>query len=147
MISLQDNAWIDEAVEKIVKKMDLVSERSRNKIPYTAQNGVHDDRSREDQTFSADDGLNWWCNGFWAGMLWQMYHAAGNEKYAEIARISEEKLDRCFSDYYGRLHVPAECSGGLPSDREPGFEETGAARCQSSGRPVQSGGEIYPRLE
>ena len=104
MLSLQDNAWIDEAVEKIVKKMDLVSERSRNKIPYTAQNGVHDDRSREDQTFSADDGLNWWCNGFWAGMLWQMYHAAGNEKYAEIARISEEKLDRCFSDYYGLHH-------------------------------------------
>ena len=88
MISLQDNAWIDEAAEKIVKKMDLVSERSRNKIPYTAKNGVHDDRSREDQTFSADDGLNWWCNGFWAGMLWQMYHAAGNEKYAEIARVS-----------------------------------------------------------
>ena len=57
MLSLQDNAWIDEAVEKIVKKMDLVSERSRNKIPYTAQNGVHDDRSREDQTFSADAEL------------------------------------------------------------------------------------------
>ena len=37
MVSLQDNAWIDEAVEKIVKKMDLVSERSRNKIPYTAK--------------------------------------------------------------------------------------------------------------
>ena len=54
MISLQDNAWIDEAVEKIVKKMDLVSERSRNKIPYTAKNGVHDDRSREDQTFWAE---------------------------------------------------------------------------------------------
>ena len=104
MISLQDNAWIDEAVEKIVKKMDLVSERSRNKIPYTAKNGVHDDRSREDQTFSADDGLNWWCNGFWAGMLWQMYHVAGDEKYAKIARISEEKLDRCFSDYYGLHH-------------------------------------------
>ena len=43
MISLQDNAWIDEAVEKMMKKMDLVSERSRNKIPYTAINGVHDD--------------------------------------------------------------------------------------------------------
>ncbi|MCD7967426.1 MAG: hypothetical protein LUG90_16895 [Clostridiaceae bacterium] len=74
MISLQDNAWIDEAVEKMMKKMDLVSERSRNKIPYTAINGVHDDRSREDQTFSADDGINCWWNGFWAGKLWQMFH-------------------------------------------------------------------------
>ena len=142
MISLQDNAWIDEAVEKMMKKMDLVSERSRNKIPYTAINGVHDDRSREDQTFSADDGINWWCNGFWAGMLWQMYHVAGDEKYAKIARLSEEKLDRCFSDYYGLHHDVGFMF--LPS-AVADYRLTGNP--DSRRRGLQSGGEIYPCLE
>lgn len=38
-------AWMEETIEKIEKKMAWVSEKSRNKIPYTTLNGVHDDKS------------------------------------------------------------------------------------------------------
>jgi unsaturated chondroitin disaccharide hydrolase len=36
--------------------------------------------------------------------MWQMYHETGNRKYADIARFSEEKLDWCFTDFYGLHH-------------------------------------------
>ncbi len=97
-----NQGWIAEATEKMLHKMEWVSEKSRNKIPYTTVNGVHDDRSTVEG--GIDDGINWWCNGFWGGMMWQMYHTTGDNRYAEIARVSEGKLDRCFSDFYGLHH-------------------------------------------
>jgi len=100
----RDVNWVNEAEKKIAEKMEWLSEKSKNKIPYTTINGVHDDKSSDQQAFSRDDGINWWTNGFWGGMLWQMYHKTGNKRYADIARISEEKLKRCFTDFYGLHH-------------------------------------------
>ncbi|MNJ63779.1 Unsaturated chondroitin disaccharide hydrolase [compost metagenome] len=37
-------------------------------------------------------------------MMWLMYHETGQEKYKEIANISEEKLDEGFREYYGLHH-------------------------------------------
>ncbi|MEY8355546.1 glycoside hydrolase family 88 protein [Lachnospiraceae bacterium 54-53] len=96
--------WVNEAEHRITEKMEWVSEKSKNKIPYTTINGIHDDKSSDTQEFSLDDGINWWTNGFWGGMLWQMYHKTGDERYADIARVSEEKLKRCFTDFYGLHH-------------------------------------------
>lgn len=84
--------------------MEQVVPRSREKIPATAIDGVHDDRSDTSREWNPDDGLNWWTNGFWGGMLWMMYHATGKEEYAQAARISEEKMDQCFEQYYGLHH-------------------------------------------
>jgi unsaturated chondroitin disaccharide hydrolase len=103
MCKKQENSWIDQAVLQLMEKMNWVSEKSADKIPYTTVDGVHDDRGRSG-AFTKDDGINWWCNGFWGGMMWQMFHETGEEKYQEIARRSEEKLDQCFSDYYGLHH-------------------------------------------
>lgn len=99
----KDSSWINEAVKNVMEKMEWVSGKSRNKIPYTTVNGVHDDRSSS-EGFAGDDGINWWCNGFWGGMMWQMYHETGEERYMHIARLSEDKLDQCFEDYYGLHH-------------------------------------------
>lgn len=96
--------WVNEAAQGIVNKMEWVSEKSKDKIPYTAINGVHDDKSSETQEFPLDDGINWWTNGFWGGMLWQMYNKTKDERYADIARVSGEKLKRCFTDFYGLHH-------------------------------------------
>ena len=104
MENKQHDAWVTEAIEKVKEKMDWVSEKSRDKIPYTTVRGIHDDKSARDKGVGPDDGINWWCNGFWGGMMWLMYHETGDEKYAGIARISEEKLDQCFVDYYGLHH-------------------------------------------
>ncbi len=102
--TLKITDWVKETEQKIIEKMEWVSEKSRDKIPYTTIGGSHDDRSSNTQEFGPDDGINWWTNGFWGGMLWQMYHKTGEQRYAEIARVSEEKLKQCFIDFYGLHH-------------------------------------------
>lgn len=98
-------AWADEVILKIREKMDWVSEKNRDRIPYTTdENGNYDDRADQSKTWRIDDGLNWWTNGFWGGMMWLLYQDTKQEKYAQIARISEEKLEQCFTDYYGLHH-------------------------------------------
>lgn len=98
-------AWANEVILRIREKMDWVSEKNRDKIPYTAdENGNYDDRADLSKPWRIDDGLNWWTNGFWGGMMWLLYQDTKQEKYAQIARISEEKLEQCFADYYGLHH-------------------------------------------
>lgn len=104
MLQEKDIQWLDSVVRKINDKMEWVSEKSKSKIPYTTINGIHDDYNNSNREYRMNDGLNWWTNGFWGGMMWLMYHETGNNKYAEIAKISEEKLDQCFTDYYGLHH-------------------------------------------
>ena len=90
---------------KVREKMEWVSEKNRNKIPYTTdENGDYDDRSDSGRKWNSDDGLNWWTNGFWGGIMWLLYQDTGEDKYAEIARSSERKMEKCFVDYYGLHH-------------------------------------------
>ncbi len=97
--------WADEVINRIRNKMARVSEKNRDKIPYTTdENGNYDDRSDRNRSWRIDDGLNWWTNGFWGGILWLLYQDTGEDRYARIARISEERMDRCFSDFYGLHH-------------------------------------------
>lgn len=96
--------WFEDALMKTMEKLACVSTRNADKIPYTAVNGVYDDKSDTEADFAADNGINWWCNGFWPGMMWLMYHETGEERYAETARLAEQKLDKCFDDFYGLHH-------------------------------------------
>ncbi len=104
MLSKKEQRWLSETLAKFEKKMELVCERSRDKIPATMIDGIHDDRSEKTKQWRPDDGIYWWTNGFWGGMLWMMYERTGDEKYARAARISEEKLDACFIGYDGLHH-------------------------------------------
>ncbi|KRF06767.1 glycosyl hydrolase family 88 [Paenibacillus sp. Soil766] len=104
MLNVNDQQWLNSVIDKISSKMNWVSEKSKHKIPYTTINGTHDDRSVDNPSGTIDNGINWWTNGFWGGMMWLMYHETGNEKYQDIARISEEKLDKCFQDFEGLHH-------------------------------------------
>ncbi len=98
-----DREWVASVIEKIREKMLWVREKSADKIPYTTVNGTHDDKS-DGRQYAVDDGLQWWCNGFWGGMMWMMYHDTGDGRYLEIARRSEEKLDQCFLNFNGLHH-------------------------------------------
>ncbi len=104
MLDTDEKKWLGDLITKITSKMDWVSEKSKNKIPYTTIEGTHDDRSTHNPSGNVDDGINWWTNGFWAGMMWLMYHETGIVKYKDIAVISEIKLDRCFEEFYGLHH-------------------------------------------
>lgn len=96
--------WLSSAKNQIIEKMQWVSEKSKDKIPYTTVNGIHDNRLNQNVKWSPDNGVNWWTNGFFAGMMWQMYGATKEQKYIDIARFTEEQLDQCFEDYYGLNH-------------------------------------------
>ncbi|MDY3917437.1 MAG: glycoside hydrolase family 88 protein [Candidatus Limivivens sp.] len=104
MVQKEDKNWLEEAIGKVIEKMAWVSEKSKYKIPYTTVNGTHDDRSGADPSFDLDSGIYWWTNGFWGGMMWMMYQETREERYAEIARFSEEKMDFCLQDFYGLHH-------------------------------------------
>ncbi len=84
-IIAQNRQWIDETWNKLDQKLRHVAVKSRDKLPYTTVDGIHDDRSEGDPA--------WWTNGFWGGMMWLMYEATGNEDYRLTAQRSEELLD------------------------------------------------------
>ncbi len=90
------NKWAEETAQKIEKKLTASAKRNAHKIPYTAVNGVYDDMTEKN--------ICWWTNGFWGGMMWQMYHATKNEMFCEIAQENEKKLDRNLMNYEGMDH-------------------------------------------
>jgi len=102
-LKAQDQEWLGQVIDKICDKMSWVSEKSKNKIPYTTIDGLHTDR-RDNPSGNSADGLCWWTNGFWAGMMWQLYYETKDQKYADIAVLSEEWMDQCFLDYEGLHH-------------------------------------------
>ncbi len=83
--------WAEDVLEKVVEKMSCVYERSKDKIPYTTVNGVHDDKSVGD--------IGWWTNGFWGGIMWMLYEITNEECYRKTAVENEEKLDKLFLNY------------------------------------------------
>ncbi len=95
-IKMPEQDWAQQAFGKITKKMLAVVRRSKGKVPYTTVDGIFDDWSGK--------GISWWTNGFWGGMLWQLYHATGEPLYRETAEVLEEKLDRVFMDNGGMDH-------------------------------------------
>lgn len=97
--------WAEKTLEMVKEKMEWVSSRNSRKIPYTTdENGNYDDRGDEGKDWNVDDGLNWWTNGFWGGIMWLLYQDTREEKYAEIARLSQKKMDKCFEAFYGLHH-------------------------------------------
>jgi len=76
----------EEYLEKAIAKERVVVNRNRDRVPYTTgADGRFDDCS--------GDKIGWWTNGFWGGILWQMYAATGEEIFREEAIGVENKLD------------------------------------------------------
>ncbi|MDE6940508.1 MAG: glycoside hydrolase family 88 protein [Lachnospiraceae bacterium] len=91
-----ERKWVGEVYDKILAKEKKVAQRSRNKIPYTTKDGVFDDRGKTE--------ICWWTNGFWGGMMWQLYHATGEPVYLENALRTEIKLDENLMNRQGMDH-------------------------------------------
>ncbi len=88
--------WVEDTLKKIEKKMVPVTERNRDKIPYTTKNGRFDDKSIDDPC--------WWTNGFWGGEMWQLYALTGKEMFRQEAIGVEEKLDKNLMSHQGLDH-------------------------------------------
>lgn len=84
LLTEEERQWLQALWDKLEKKLSAECDRIADGIPYIAENGVYEDYS--------DKKLGWWTNGFWPGILWLMYEATGEEKYADTARKVEDKL-------------------------------------------------------
>ncbi|MCR5546667.1 MAG: glycoside hydrolase family 88 protein [Lachnospiraceae bacterium] len=94
---MDTSKWALDIAEKIHQKELSVVERNNNRIPYTTDQGKFDD-------WSEDGKICWWTNGFWAGMLWQLYHAFGDTSFMTCAKNIESKLDKNLMNYMGMDH-------------------------------------------
>ncbi len=93
---MNEQAWAEKTIDAIEKKLYKVAGRSRGIIPYTTDDGRFDDTSKS--------SICWWTNGFFGGMMWQMYHHTGKELYRELAIDIEEKLDENLMLPWGMDH-------------------------------------------
>ncbi len=98
-IIANNKEWIDEVWGKLDNKLSRVAVKSREKIPYTTFDGVHDDKQESD--------ITWWTNGFWGAMMWVMYAGTESEankaEYKATADRAEILMDKAFEDV-AKLH-------------------------------------------
>ena len=91
--------WLNESWEKLLVKMSAEVDRIGDRIPFVAVDGKYP--KYYDETLG---DLYWWTNGFWPGMLWQMYNATGDERYKTAAEGVEKRMDACLADGVGLHH-------------------------------------------
>lgn len=87
----------DALYEQLHMKFYAECQRNGDKIPYIARNGYYD-------TDMKCEKLSWWTNGFWAGLLWQMYHETGDDLYKTTAQRTEFWLDEALVSFVGLHH-------------------------------------------
>lgn len=99
MINEEMTLWAKQVFEKIDEKLTVEAKRLGGKIPYipSAETGLYE------EDLGTSDPV-WWTNGFWSGMMWQMYHATEKDLYKKTAELNEEALDKAFEIYTGLHH-------------------------------------------
>lgn len=79
----------NSVLEKITSKVTAEALRLQGKIPYIpGADGKY-----------TDTGIYWWTNGFWAGMLWQLYNATQTQSFREEAENVEVRLDEAMDGF------------------------------------------------
>lgn len=86
----------NEIYDKIEKKLMAECARQSGKIPYIVKDGQYNNMWEEDPS--------WWTNGFWGGLLWQMYHASKNKVFRETAEQSEALMDQIMDNFIDLHH-------------------------------------------
>ena len=102
----QDKNWIDSMWERLENKLSKTAVNIRDFIPYTTNDGKY--------VPSPQEGVTWWTNGFYGGMMWIMYNATKKEEYKEAAEHQEKLLNEAWKNYDG-LHHDVGFMWGLAS--------------------------------
>ncbi len=88
---------LQEIYEKIDRKLQAECARLGDRIPYIPEDGQYKTDMRE-------ENRAFWTNGFWAGMLWQMYNCTKNPLYKKTAEYSELSFDKAMEEFVGLHH-------------------------------------------
>jgi len=94
---MMDKEWAQEIFEKLKIKLAAECERNENSIPYVPVNGRYHDPEKPENIYG-------WTNGFWPGMLWQMYNASKNEIFRKTAEHVEIRMDEALKGLGGLSH-------------------------------------------
>lgn len=99
MINEETTQWAKQVFKKIDEKLTAEATRLGGKIPYipSAETGLYE------EDLGTSDPV-WWTNGFWSGMMWQMYHATEKDIYKNTAELNEAALDKALEIYTGLHH-------------------------------------------
>jgi unsaturated chondroitin disaccharide hydrolase len=96
-LSAAGTEWAAGIFEKLKNKLEAECARNGPIIPYISKDGRYHD-------VDMSEGIYWWTNGFWPGLLWQMYHATEDEAYRKTAEAVERRLDAALEGYEGLHH-------------------------------------------
>lgn len=88
--------WAESILKKIDQKITIETERSFGIIPYIPQNGRYTDKGQEK--------IAWWTNGFYSGLLWQLFSHTQKPLYREGAVAIETRLDEALQEFVGLHH-------------------------------------------
>ncbi|MCI1890552.1 MAG: glycoside hydrolase family 88 protein [Schleiferilactobacillus harbinensis] len=88
--------WAAAAWAKVQAKYAVTVPRVGEKIPYVSTDEVYTD-------VGADD-IYWWTNGFYAGLLWELYSHTGDDQYAAAAHQQADRLDKALHGFVGLHH-------------------------------------------
>lgn len=97
LLSEENKLWVEKTYEKLEKKMSAECDRIGTMIPYSTRDGKYHD-------LDVRGGIYFWTNGFWTGMLWQMYEATGDERYKKAAEGTEERLAETLNGFTNTDH-------------------------------------------
>ena len=116
--------WLQTVWNRLQAKLSAECGRTGSDIPFIPVNGRYKD-------CMMPGGLSWWTNGFWPGILWQMYHATGKQSYADAARAACSRIvsileqPRTPDHDVGFLFLPGSVAEyritGNPAAREAGL--------------------------
>ena len=84
ILSSDNKKWVNDIWVKIDKKLSRTAIEVRDFIPYTTVNGKY--------VPSPQEGITWWTNGFYGGLMWLMYNETKNEEYKKTAQLQEKLL-------------------------------------------------------
>ena len=115
----EQQRWIDALFTKLEKKTEWIAGKVREIIPYTTDESGRYSDIRLDQNHA---GVQWWTNGFYAGMLWLLYNYTGKEIYQTTAKQQEHMLDEAFR-LYDELNHDVGFMWGLAS--KPSYQTDG----------------------
>jgi len=96
VIILNKKQWATDALEKIIPKVKAECERLNGAIPYIPVNNRYADQG--------EIKLWQWTNGFWGGILWQLYNATKEDIFRKTAEHLEERMDDAMVDFVGLHH-------------------------------------------